>query len=158
MANTGLGILFTKLGKFDAGDSVALKSWLKKFDRCCGVANKVEQNVKGQLLMLFVEGRAQAILEAYEEQEGLAQTYDALVAVLEAQFSTVASRELNMATFERREQNINESEEEFMLDLLKLYRAANPDSPAAATNAAVKRKFLQGVAPELRRGIFVFCT
>ena len=46
-----------------------------------------------------------------------------------------------------------------MFSLVKLFRAAiNPGSSADAVNTAVKRKFLQGISPSLRKGIFVFCN
>ena len=55
-----------------------------------------------------------------------------------------------MISFENQIQKLSESGDEFMLDLVKLKRAASLDS-------AVKRKFLVGVSPSLKRAIFVFC-
>ena len=59
--------------KFSDGSTTDINLWLRKFDRCCVVAHKVDGengNVKGQLLMLFVDGRARAVLEEYEEAQG----------------------------------------------------------------------------------------
>ena len=61
-----------------------------------------------------------------------------------------------MVEFETRTQQIHETEVEFMLSLLKLYRAANPEHGDNIQDATIKRKFLQGISPEHRRGIFVF--
>ena len=63
-----------------------------------------------------------------------------------------------MVEFETRTQQIHETEDEFMLSLLKLYRAANSEHDDNIRDAAIKRKFLQGISPEHRRGIFVFCN
>ena len=40
-------------------------------------------------------------------------------------------------------------EEEFMLSLVRLYKAANPTMPGNQYEAAVKRKYLQGILPDL---------
>ena len=45
-----------------------------------------------------------------------------------------------------------------MLDLVKLYSLANPDHAADIKLAAIKRKFLNGISPDLRRNVFVFCN
>ena len=45
-----------------------------------------------------------------------------------------------------------------MLDLVKLYSLANPNHAADIKLAAIKRKFLNGISPDLRRNIFVFCN
>ena len=45
-----------------------------------------------------------------------------------------------------------------MFSLVKVFWAANPGSSADAVNTAIKRKFLQGICPSLRKGIFVFCN
>ena len=51
-----LGILFTQLDKFTSNEATDLATWLRNFERCCVVANKDDDTVKGQLLMLFVDG------------------------------------------------------------------------------------------------------
>ena len=63
-----------------------------------------------------------------------------------------------MAEFEQRIQLVTESEDEFMLSLVKLYCTANPTASTEDINRAIKRKFLSGVSPDLRRSIFIFCT
>ena len=153
--------LFLGLEKFSDGNSTDLNSFLSRFDRCCAVANKVdaETPVKGQLLMLWLEGRARAALEEFElTQGGVKQTYDANVAKLREYFDSASSRQSSMILFEGRKQKIQESEEEFMLDLLRLYKAANPDHSAEVTLLAIKRKFIAGISPTLRNKIFIFCA
>ena len=54
-------------------------------------------------------------------------------------------------------QRLDESEEE-MFDLLKLFRQSNPGVGTNITDSAVKRKFLQGISPTLKKGLFVFCN
>ena len=125
------------------------------------IGNKVEGDtpVKGQLLMLFVEGRARAALEEYEQTQGGNQlTYAALSAKLAEHFDNAETRETSMALFDVCIQKANESDEEFMLRLLMLYKTANPDHSDAVTLLAVKRKFLSGISPELRRNVHVFCS
>ena len=148
------------LKKFSDGNATELYNFLNKFDRCCAVANKVdgEVPVKGQLLMLHVEGRAEAALQEYELSQGAVQTYANLRAKLIEYFDSTSSREKSMKLFENRKQKLTESEEEYMLDLFSLYKAANPDHTAAVTLLAVKRKFLDGISPTLRSKLFVFCT
>ncbi len=63
-----------------------------------------------------------------------------------------------MVLFEGRVLKVNESEEEFMLHLLRLYQAANPDHAAAVTLLAIKRKFMAGISPLLRNKVFIFCA
>ena len=109
--------------------------------------------------MLFVEGRARAALEEFElTQNGVQQTYAALKAKLKEYFDSSSARESSMHQFDNRVQKANESEEEFMLQLLMLYQTANPDHAAEVSLLAIKRKFLAGISPSLRNKIFVFCT
>ena len=160
MANNSY--IFSTLEKFTDGNTTDLTNFLSKFDRCCLVANKVDAEnapVKGQLLMLFVEGRARALLEEYElSQGGAQQTYTALVAKLREHFANTTTQESSMILFESRVKKVTESEEEFMLELVKLYKAANPQQAAEVVLLAVKRKFLAGIPSNLRNNIFVFCS
>ena len=159
MANNSY--IFSSMGMFADGNGNDLNIFLNKFDRCCAIANKVDGDtpVKGELLMLFLEGRALAALEEYElSQAGVHQTYDTCVRKLKEYFDSTSAREASMTLFEKRKQKINESEEGFILELLRLYSTANPDHTAEVTLLAVKRKFLAGISPTLRSKIFVFCT
>ena len=61
--------------------------------------------------------------------------------------------ETKMAEFEQRIQLVTESEDEFMLSLVKLYCTANPTASTEDSNRAMKRKFLSGLSPDLRRSI-----
>lgn len=158
MASSSFSVLFTRLERFTDSSSTDLQTWLKNFDRCCVIANKTDDLVKGQLLMMFVEGQAKAILEEFEEEKGTPQNYTALVQKLKSYFDTVASRETKMAAFESRTQNLDESEEEFMFALVKLFRTANPGVTGVHFENALKRKFLQGISPELKKNLFVFCN
>ena len=153
---SGLGLLFSNLEKFTG--NADLVSWIKQFYRCCVVANKTDNAVKGQLLMLCVTGQAKAILENFEEDQNGAQGYDALKGELEKHYNTTAIKEEKMRAFEVRTQKVDESEEEFMYELHNLYKRANPAQSVAVQLTAVKRKFLQGIDPEIRRNIFVFCN
>ena len=154
---TGLGLLFANLEKFN-GSNADLIPWLRQFDRCCLVANKNEENVKGQLLLICCTGQAKAILENYEEEQGAAQNYTALKAALENHYNTTAIKEEKMIEFETRTQKLDETEEEFMFELYNLYKRANPNQNAQVQLTAIKRKFLQGISPDIRRNIFVFCN
>ena len=62
-----------------------------------------------------------------------------------------------MVSFENSIQKLNESEEKFMFDLVKLYHSANPNTSAANLDVAVKRKFLVGIPPSLKCAI-LFCS
>ena len=154
MATNNTMAVFSKLEKFNGkGD---LKSWFQKFNRCCTIAQKTEDDIKGQVIMLCLEGQALAVAEQLEyERDGL-QTFNNVKTRLESVFDTSAGRELRMQEFENRMQRVDESEDEFMLELVQLYRSANPQVPDAEFQKAIKRKFLQGISPDLRRAIYVF--
>ena len=95
-------------------NGVDLTGWLQQFDRCCIVANKT--------------GQGKAILEELEENnDGAPQNYTNCADTLKSCFYTPANHESKMVEFETRTQQIHETEDEFMLSLLKLYRAANPE-------------------------------
>ena len=75
-----------------------------------------------------------------------------------AVFDSSADREAHMTMFETRLQCLNETEEEFMLILVKLYEAANHKVKAEDLNREVKRKFLHGIPDPLPRNLFIFCS
>ena len=62
--------IFSRLDKFTGlGPGTDLRTWLTNFERCCTIAEKTDDLVQGQLLMLSAEGRTLAILERLEEQK-----------------------------------------------------------------------------------------
>ena len=63
---SGFMAIFTKLEKYDGTED--LTSWFKKFERCCTLANKNEDNVKGQLVMLCLSGQALAATEQLDAE------------------------------------------------------------------------------------------
>eukprot|EP00795_Rhopilema_esculentum_P009397 gene9397-biopygen10865 len=144
--------------KFTGDGDINLHQWLRNFDRCCVIAEKSDDLVVGQILMLCVDGRAKAILDQFEDEKGSPQKYSELKEQLAVVFDSETDREAHMTAFERCIQKIDESEEEFMTHLLQLFRAANPKAKTDIINHAVKRKFLQGISDTLRRNIFIFCT
>ena len=152
--------IFGSLQKFSDGNGTDLSSFLDTFDRCCAVTNKVDAEVpvKGQLLMLMVDGRAKAALEEYELSAGGQQTYVNLVAKLKEYFDSTSARENAAHMFDERILKVNETEEEFMLDLFRLYKAANPEHDAAVTLLAIKRRFMSGISSTLREKISIFCN
>ena len=150
-----MNVVFNKLEKFNGTQDMT--EWFRNFERCCLIAGKTDNRIKGQLLMLFIEGQPKAILEELEEVAGEPQTLDQCKTKLRSVFDTVAVREDKMATFEQRIQNTGESEDEFMFALVRLFKSANPDADQGVLDQAVKRKFLQGIDPVVKRGIFVFC-
>ena len=59
-----------------------------------------------------------------------------------------------MSLFEDRIQKLSESEDEFMLELSKLYHAADPNTTAANLDlVTVKRKLLVRIPPSLKRAM-----
>ena len=154
MAGT-MNVVFNKLEKFNGTQDFS--EWIKNFERCCLIAGKNDDRIKGQLLMLFTDGQPKAILEELEEVAGNPQTLTQCKNKLNSVYDTVAVREDKMSTFEQRTQQLGESEEEFMFALVKLFRGANPDAGMNVLDQAVKRKFLQGIDPAIKRGVFVFC-
>ena len=153
--SSGLMAVFNKLEKYN-GSNNDLKSWLQKFNRCCLIANKVEEAIKGQLILLCLEGQALAVAEQLEYEKEGAQTFTEVKDRLDSVFDTSAGREQKMTVFEKRIQQVNESEDKFMLELVQLYRGANPQASNDEFQKAVKRKFMQGISPNLRRAIFVY--
>ena len=154
---SSLNIIFSKLEKFTGDGNVDLHQWLCNFDRCCVIAEKSDDLVVGQILMLCVDGRAKAALGQFEEDKSSPQRYSKLKKQLTTVFNSEADREAHMTAFERCIQKINESEEEFMTYLLQLFKAADPKAKTEVIKHAVKRKFLQGISDALLRNIFIFC-
>ena len=148
-----------RLEKFHGNDGGPdLRSWLKTFERCCTIAEKTDNLVKGQLLMLSVGGRALATLEQLEEEKGSQLKYTDLKKALTTVFDSDADQEAHMTGFETRVQGLGETEDEYMLALIKLFKAANPDAKTEDIIRAVKRKFLNGISNDLRRNLFIFCN
>ena len=157
MANNNISI-FQKVEKYSGELSDDLTSWLRGFERCCVIAGKTEDLVKGQLLLLCLTGRALAVAEGLEEQEGAQQTFTQITTKLKAVFESEADKELKQEEFNKRHMKIEETEEEFMGDLVRLYRAANPNSSDQEKCRNVKRRFLSGIPATLKRNVFVFCN
>ena len=154
----GLNVIFGKLAKFTGDGDVDLRQWLKSFERCCLIAEKTDDLVKGQLSMLCVEGRAKATLDQFEDEKKSAEKYSDLKTQSSTVFDSATDRAAKMTEFEREIEKQDESEDELMTNLLQLFRAANPEAKTEEINRAVKRKFLQGISDELRRNIFIFCN
>ena len=151
--------VFSRLPKFTGVDGGPdLHTWLKNFERCCTIAEKKDDLVQGQLLMLSVEGRALAVLEQVEEEKGSQLKYSDLKQSLTMVFDSPADREARMTEFESRVQHLHETEEEYMLALIKLFKAANHDVKPEDVNRAVKRKFLNSISADLRHNVFIFCN
>ena len=115
---SALNIVFSKLEKFTGNANVNLNEWLKSFERCCVIADKEDDLVRGQILLLCVSGRAKACLDQFEDSKQEPQKFSALKEQLKAIFDSPSDREAKMADFEQRIQNIDESEEEFMTSLI----------------------------------------
>ena len=60
---SALNIVFSKLEKFTGNGSLDLRTWLRNFERCSVIADKKDDLIKGQILMLCVDGRPRAILD-----------------------------------------------------------------------------------------------
>ena len=153
IASSGWNILLTKLDKFD-GTNTDLQSWLRNFERCCTiVGNSVEDElVKGQLLFLCLTGQAFAVVEQLEEEKKPNRSFQIWKKGLKVSFNQCTK----MAEFDQRIQLVTESEDEFILSLVKRCRTAIPTVSTEDINRAIKRKFLSGVSPDLRCSIF--CT
>lgn len=157
MSASGISI-FQKLEKFSGRKEDDIDSWLRGFNRCCVISNKSDDLVKGQLLLLCLGGQALAVAERFEEEKKQPQNFTALVARLKEVFNSEADREFKQEEFEKRHLQINETEDDFMLALTRLHRAANPNSSDEELARNVKRKFMNGISPELKRNIFIFCS
>ena len=56
-----------------------------------------------------------------------------------------------MAMFETSVQQLEETEDEFMISLVKIFKEANPAVSAKVFDTAVRLKFLQDISP-----VFIF--
>ena len=158
MASGGNNNIFNRIDKFSGNGNIDFASWLRTFDRACTIALKTDDLVKGQIMMTCLTGQAMAFAENLELRKNAQQPYSELKTELEKVFNSAASREARMVEFDNRIQRVNESEDEFMLSLVRLYKAANPDVADATASLAVKRKFMQGITAELRRSTYIFCS
>ena len=148
--------VFNQIEKYSGRGDLA--AWLIRFNRCCMLTNKQEENTKGQIIMLCLAGQALAVAEQLVLERNGAQTFAQVQARLESVFATAAIRERQMKSFETRTQRADETVDDFMLDLVTLFRSANPDAPDREFQKSVKRKFMQGISPALRRALYVFCN
>ena len=151
---------FSRLPKFTGVDGGPdLHTWFKNFEHCCTIAEKKDDDlVQGQLLMLPVEGQALAVLEQVDEEKGSQLKYSDLKKSLAMVFDSPADREARMMEFESCMQHLDETEEEYMLALIKLFKAANSDVKPEDVKRAVKRKFLNGISTDLHHNVFIFCN
>ena len=150
--------IFSKIEKFSGQPNEDLTSWLRGFKRCCTITGKDDDLVQGQLLMLCLSGQALAVAERLEQTKSAQQKYTELETHLTSVFKSAADKELKQQQFDKRHAELDETDDEFMLELVKLYRAANPDAADAQVTRDVKRKFLNGIPAELKRNIFIFCS
>ncbi len=158
MSNSSISI-FQTLVKFNGNKNEDLSSWLRGFERCCVIAGKADDDlIKGQLLITCLCGSALAVADRLEEEKQTSQNFAALKAKLESVFNSDVDKELKQEEFEKRHLEINETEEELMNSLVKLHRSANPNSSEQELARNVKRKFLNGIPADLKRGIFIFCN
>ena len=155
---SGNNNIFNRIDKFSGNGETDFSSWLRTFDRACTIAQKTDDLVKGQIMMTCLTGQAMAAAENLELRKSAQQKYSELKTELESVFNSAASREARMIEFDNRIQRVNESEDEFMLSLVRLFKTANPDAADDTASLAVKRKFMQGISPELRRSTFIFCS
>ena len=139
---------FNKLNRFSGHSSMDMQPWLHIFECCCIVTSKSDDLAKGRLLMLCLTGQALAVAEQLEENKKTPQKYTAIKERLEAVFNTAADHEVKQTEFERRRLNNNETEDEYMLKLVKLHRSTNPDASNEDLPRNVKRKFLNGTSPQ----------
>lgn len=159
MADKLYSHIFNKVEKFDGNGDVDFASWLRTFERCCTIAGKNEDDlIKGQLLMLCLTGQSLAVAEQLEEEKKTQQKFSDLKVRLTSVFTTAAKKEAKMQEFENRIQQIEESEDEFMLSLVKLYRAANPDANDDVATKDIKRRFMNGISNEVRQSLYIFCN
>ena len=89
--------IFNTLKKYDGTSD--LKSWLQKFNRCCVLANKIEEEIKGKLILLCLDRQALAVAEQLEYERNGEQTFTHVKNRLENVFDTSASRERTMNIF-----------------------------------------------------------
>ena len=73
-------------------------------------------------------------------------------------FDSPADREACITEFESHIQHLDETEEEYMLALIKLFKGANHDAKPEDVNRAIKRKFFNGISADLRHNVFIFCS
>ena len=109
--------IFGKLEKYNGSEDLA--TWLQKFNRCCAIADKMEDNVRGKLIMLCLTGQPLAVAEQLEHERQGEQTYDQVRIRLESVFESSAKREQRMEAFEKRILLAGESVDQFMLALVQ---------------------------------------
>ena len=87
--------------------------------------------------MLCLSGQASPVAEPLEEEKKTPQKFSELKVRLKSAFATMARQEAKMVEFEIRIRRIQESKDEFMLSLVKLYSAANPDAGEDVSTKAI---------------------
>ena len=90
---SALNIVFSKLEQFTGDGGFDWRQWIHSFERSCVIVGKDDDLVKGQILMMCIDGRAKAILDQFEAEKGSPQKYTTLKAQLSTAFDSPADRE-----------------------------------------------------------------
>ena len=96
---SSFSIIFSKLEKFTGDRNVDLYQWLCNFNRFCVIAEKSDNIAIGQILMLFVDGRAKTILDQCEEEKGDPQKYIEVKKQLNVDFDSDSDRQAHITAF-----------------------------------------------------------
>ena len=138
----------TKLGTFAGTPSENWAKFLARFNRL-GQANGWDDNKKRDVLPFYLRGAAE---EAYEDiSQDNRQTYAGLVDKLGERFSPAKIADLRSIELHNRVQKQDEPVSDFSAEILRLTRSAYPDLTRDHQRGLMKRFFLNGLRPELRR-------
>ena len=64
-------LFFSELEKFTGDEHIDLRQWLRNCDRCCVIAEKSDDLVAGQLVILCVDGRAKVVIDQRSKNKAI---------------------------------------------------------------------------------------
>jgi hypothetical protein len=128
-----------------------LDAWFRTFDRVARASNW-NNIIKAQKFPIWLKGKALAVFE--QQPRYVQDDYDTCrqIMIRELQTKTVSEE---VAEFYQRKQQENESVDEYVDDLRRMVDKCFNRMPVEERSNTLLQRFIDGIKPELRRGLTV---
>lgn len=130
----------------------SFEEWLKRFDRLAQ-ANNWDDNRKRDVFPWFLRGLAEQKYDLLTQEQRA--TYGTIVAALKDHLKLSRMSDLKSVELHARVQGPNEPVTEFASSIRKLTKSAYPELTADMQANLMKRLFLNGLRPDLRRFVLL---
>ena len=127
-----------------------LQDFLIQFE-CLSTMRRWSQQLKGQKLLLALEGQATSVLGTLPEHQRM--NYDSLKQALQKRFQPKLDPDIAGTLYQNRRKKQNESYLGFAQDLRKLIIAAHPDWPEECIEGMTREKFFNSLNDTQIKGL-----